>query len=497
MNLVHALAEARASGVAVLALVGEPPLELQGKGAFQDTSGRDGAIDALAVFRAVSVWCERAAGADGVPAQLERAIDAALGRRGPAVLLLEKNVQCAELAPAASSPAPLGGGVLSGDAGGPCDVPSAALADAACRLATGKVLVIAGEQVAREGGTDALARLVDRLDARVAVTPDGRDAFDNANACFVGVAGAMGHATAARALEQAAVCLLVGTRLPLLARQGLEPLLGATTLISLGRGRPFVEPVALHLEGSARGLCDALADELPARTRREPLPRTALDVADQSSSERARADVLGGAGPIDMAGALARVARALPEGAVVLADAGNTGASVAHYLDLPRGGRSLIAMGMAGMGYSFGAAIGAACASGQRCVVCAGDGAFFMHGMEVHTAVEHALPITFIIFNNRAHGMCLMRERLLIGEEHRYNTFKEAHIGAACAALFPTLPSRDCRCLDELEQALSATATVAGPALIALELPGVEVPPFAALRAAAERLARARAEETP
>ena len=143
-------------------------------------------------------------------------------------------------------------------------------------------------------------------------------------------------------------------------------------------------------------------------------------------------------------------------------------------------------MGMAGMGYSFGAAIGAACASGRRCVVCAGDGAFFMHGMEVHTAVEHSLPITFIVFNNRAHGMCLMRERLLIGEEHRYNTFKAAHIGAAFAALFPGLPSRDCRSLDELERALAAAAGEVGPVLIALELPEVEVPPFAALRAAAE-----------
>ena len=54
MNLVHSLAEARASSVSVLAIVGEPPTDLQGNGAFQDTSGRAGAVDALSVFRAVS-----------------------------------------------------------------------------------------------------------------------------------------------------------------------------------------------------------------------------------------------------------------------------------------------------------------------------------------------------------------------------------------------------------------------------------------------------------
>src|SRR6185503_13968066 len=51
MNLVHALAESRASGVSVLAIVGEPPIYLQGQGAFQDTSGKGQAIDARSVFQ--------------------------------------------------------------------------------------------------------------------------------------------------------------------------------------------------------------------------------------------------------------------------------------------------------------------------------------------------------------------------------------------------------------------------------------------------------------
>jgi acetolactate synthase-1/2/3 large subunit len=183
---------------------------------------------------------------------------------------------------------------------------------------------------------------------------------------------------------------------------------------------------------------------------------------------------------------------------VVLADAGNTGASAVHYLAVPPGGRWLLAMGMAGMGYAFGASIGAAFASGRRCVVCAGDGAFLMHGMEVHTAVEHSLPITFIILNNRAHGMCLVRERFLLGEEHRYNTFQPSHLGAALAVMFPALLASDCRSLDELERALLAAREVTGPALIALELDEIEVPPFAALRAAAERRATlTKNTETP
>ena len=49
-------------------------------------------------------------------------------------------------------------------------------------------------------------------------------------------------------------------------------------------------------------------------------------------------------------------------------------------------------------------------------VVVAGDGAFYMHGMEVHTAIEYGLPITFVVLDNSAHAMCVTREQLFYGD---------------------------------------------------------------------------------
>jgi acetolactate synthase-1/2/3 large subunit len=118
-----------------------------------------------------------------------------------------------------------------------------------------------------------------------------------------------------------------------------------------------------------------------------------------------------------------------------------------------------------------------------------------MHGMEVHTAVQHALPITFVIFDNRAHGMCLMRERYLVGEEHGYNRFAPAHIGAGLGAMLPGLPSHDCASLADLERALAGTRGVRGPVLLSIELPDVELPPFGALQAAARRAAPSATEQ--
>jgi acetolactate synthase-1/2/3 large subunit len=58
------------------------------------------------------------------------------------------------------------------------------------------------------------------------------------------------------------------------------------------------------------------------------------------------------------------------------------------------------------MGHSIAAAVGGKLAAPDRpVVVLGGDSAFAMNGIEVHTAVEQELAITWIILNDGGHGM--------------------------------------------------------------------------------------------
>src|SRR5258707_2147262 len=52
LNLVPGLGESLASRVPVLALIGQPPMALDGRGSFQDTSGLNGALNGEALFSA-------------------------------------------------------------------------------------------------------------------------------------------------------------------------------------------------------------------------------------------------------------------------------------------------------------------------------------------------------------------------------------------------------------------------------------------------------------
>ena len=169
----------------------------------------------------------------------------------------------------------------------------------------------------------------------------------------------------------------------------------------------------------------------------------------------------------------------------VVVDAGNTGAAAIHYLPVRRMGRFAVALGMGGMGYSFGAGIGMAFARvkaqlhGGRVVVIAGDGAFFMHGMEVHTAVQHRLPVTFVLFNNNAHAMCVTSETLFYGDRHTHNRFTSSRLGAGLAAMFPGLPSVDVADADAFRTAMCSALEVDGPSVIGVECAADEIPPFA------------------
>jgi acetolactate synthase-1/2/3 large subunit len=458
MNLVPGLAEAHASRIPLLALVGQPPAALDGQGAFQDSSGKSGSFDAGSVFAPISRFCARVERPDTIGELLARAVTAAQrGPRGPAVLLLPKDVQQARVevgAPILPAPAPAWVDLVAVDR-----------AVSALRTATG-VLVIAGEGVAATDSRAEVAELARRTGAWVAVTPDAKDVFDNHDPRFVGVSGVMGHPTVSDCLRRADVCLLVGTRLPMMARAGLDDLLSCTTVICLDPEAPFV--AGLSVRGGVRDSLRALIDGLPTPPR--PCPAHAGPVPLPTSPFQ-------GSG-IPYAEAIAAIDAALPDDAHIFVDAGNAAAAAIHLLPARRRGRFVVAVGMGGMGYAFGAGIGAALASGQRTFVLAGDGAFFMHGMEVHTAVQYDVPITFVIFNNNAHGMCVTREQLFCGDDYSYNLFRPTDIAGAMAAAFPTLSVSGAHSAEQLRQALRRSAAGPGPALVEVDVDPREVPPF-------------------
>ncbi|WP_433757713.1 thiamine pyrophosphate-binding protein [Nocardia sp. CA-135398] len=478
MNLVAGLAESYASRVPVLALVGQPPTALEGNGAFQDSSGLAGTIDAARMFGAITQYCARVDSAADLPDKLSRAVDAAR-RGGPAVLLLPKDVQqsaIGDIPPFRSAPP-----THRRDESGLARVRAALTA----ARTVGKIVLIVGDQVARDDARAELARLARTLDASVGVAPDAKDTYDNADPAFCGVAGSMGHPELSAALRAATLCLIVGTPMPITARTGLDELLAGCTVAHIGVAAPYLSAIHATSTDLARDLAE-LADEFTEGVEESshPYPPHALTSlrVPESTGPGLRYREL-----------VETIEALLPEGTDVFADAGNTGAAVVHHLRVPRGGRFVVALGMGGMGYAFGAAIGSAFArhrgpSGiRRTVVVAGDGAFYMHGMELHTAIEHQLPVIFIVLNNNAHAMCVTREQLYYQDRYSFNRFRPAQLGAGIDAMFPELSAYSVRTTAELAIALGRCVESEGPAFISIDVDPDEVPPFIPFLATLEK----------
>ncbi|MEV0851173.1 thiamine pyrophosphate-binding protein [Nocardia fluminea] len=477
MNLVAGLAESFTSRVPVLALIGQPPTSLEGRGAFQDSSGLSESIDAAALFATISKYCARVTDPLELPAQLAAAI-AAAESGGPAVLLIPKDVQQQLMpvsVPAQQFDAVADRGQL--DRASPISPAATSPHTIATELTsarrTGKVVIIAGDQVARDDARDELAELVATLDAAIGLAPDAKDVYSNAGPGYCGVAGSMGHAELVEALSAASACLLVGTRLPVTARAGLDAALADLPVLSIGAHAPYLAATHAASADLAETIATLLADIGAGATTR------------QRSAELTPMPVPTAAGPgLRYRPVVEAIQRALPDGADIFADAGNTGASVVHYLRVPERGRFTVALGMGGMGYAFGAGIGSAFArraapdGSHRTVVIAGDGSFFMHGMEIHTAIEHDLPITFVVFNNNAHAMCVTREQLYYRDRYSFNRFQPSNLGAGIAAMFPGLPARTVSDASRLPGALDLSFAATGPSFLEILCDPDEVPPF-------------------
>src|SRR5436305_6305243 len=311
LNTVPGLGEAFASRVPVLALIGQPPTTLDGRGSFQDTSGRNGALNAEALFAEVSVYCRRVLRPQDIIMALPEAI-AAARTGGPAVLLLPKDIQQSEVGANG-----VGVEQTTTQLGDPEAIASA------LRRADGPITIVAGEQVARDDARVELEQLRALLRARIATVPDAKDVAGTpgcGSSSALGVTGVMGHPGVADAVAASAVCLVVGTRLSVTARAGLDDALAAVRTLSIGSAPPYLPCTHVHthdLRASLRMLIQALSG--PGRPR-------GLRVPDFVADTELRPPPFTGAG-VRYRDAMVLLDRLLPDGTDIVVDAGNTGAA--------------------------------------------------------------------------------------------------------------------------------------------------------------------------
>ncbi len=465
------LTEALTSQIPMLVIAGQVATQQEGRGGFQDSSGLGTRVDAMKAFAPVTILQRKLRDSDDIGEILDELWQAALEGRGPVVLFVPRDLwekpwtpqPFAEIARSQST------SVVSKSLGRVMQLLDRAR----------QPVVIVGEDVLFRGYRPLLEKLIRLTGARVALTPEAKGLWDHRSAECVGLVGVMGHESALEALQAADLIVIIGTSLPLMSRPPISVLTGKT-IVSLHHSPSFLgydDPVGLDLVQLV-GPVAAMLENICGDQQLNGFKLLRSEPEQEGRAELPSLGTIHDSKSIRMQVAIEILALLHPTTDDVFVDAGNTGAAAIHYFPQRGLGVFSVALGMGGMGHSFGCAIGATFVSRQRSLVIAGDGAFYMYGLEIHTAWQYQLPITFVIFNNNGHAMCHIRESLYLGQPSGDNVFRESQIAQGLAAMMPGLSGFDITSEQELYDILQRFKDDSGPLVLSLKTSPDEMPPF-------------------
>lgn len=105
--------------------------------------------------------------------------------------------------------------------------------------------------------------------------------------------------------------------------------------------------------------------------------------------------------------------RRIPSSYRILLDAGNAWSWFTHYFHRASArGYYHIAMGFGSMGWAVGASVGTCFGSKQPSVCVTGDGSYLMAGQEITVALQHRIPVIYVVLNDGVLGMVKHGQKL-------------------------------------------------------------------------------------
>jgi acetolactate synthase I/II/III large subunit len=485
-NLVSGVAAAKMNSLPMLVLTAQVGTPTIGRGGLQEAAGETHAFQHTALLGAVSKHSTMVTHSSKVAQATRQALRTAYaGRPGPVHLDLPADVQRGPaedeiLEPARYRPTPR---YLP---------PTEDLRRAAGLLVGAKkpgILVGAG---GRKGNAPLhLLRLAELLACPVATTLPGKGAIPEDHPLALGCLGLYGTRAANSYMRSGLdVLLVVGASLHEFTTHVWDPALQPTAaLIQIEidpteTGRNY--PVDLALFGDGAMTTEALADEVRARLPRD-VPATdhlaSFKTEQEYFSEKAMSATHV---PLKPQRVMVELRRALPEDGLVFTDIGNNLTWVERNFLARRPDTTMSLSGLAAMGSGVAAAVGGKLAAGERPVVAVcGDGDFQMQGMEVMTAVNHDIPVVWLILQNDQ--LAMIRDLQTIAYQGRYVASAIRNPDFVKLAEAFGVPGLRAERPGEVAEAVTAALATGRPAIVTVPIDPEEHPPAKARMMAMDR----------
>jgi pyruvate oxidase len=449
-NLLTGLYDAKVDRSPVLAISGQVPSKVRGRGAFQD-------LDLAAAFADVAVTTQTVHRDSDHVELMNLACKNALVQRGVAHLVLPDEVQ------ALPAPADARAGGPSGRMADPAVSPVESVVGQAALLIAGaqRPVIVVGHGARR--GIDDVVRLAERLNAPILTTfkAKGIVADDHSLAC--GVLGRSGTPVASWLMNESDLLIVFGASFA--NHTGIasyKPIIQVDAdPDAIGRFHPVTVPML----GDVAVVARRLLAEVDARGV-HPVDQRG-DVAARRviwHAEKGRRGADDNGRGVASATLFAALARQTPGNAVIAVDVGNNTYSFGRYFECKPGQHVLMSGYLGSIGFGFPAAMGAWAAAPERSILAVtGDGGFGQYLAEITTAVKYGMNITHVLLNNSQLGKISKEQRA--GEWDVWQTSLHNPDFAAYAQLCGAHGARVTR-IEQLDDALTAAFAYDGPALV-------------------------------
>ena len=394
-NLLTGLYDAKVDGAPVIAISGQVPSKVLGRGAFQD-------LDLTAAFADVAEWSRTVLAGSDHAELTSLAVRHAVDGRGVAHLVLPDEVQ--ELTSDQPASGPEGRRVHRRVAPDPEEVPAAVDLIAGAR----RPVIVVGHG-ARHHVAEVL-ELAERLGAPVFTTFKAKGLVGDHHPLGAGVLGRSGTPVASWLMNESDVVIALGTSFS--NHTGIADYKPIVQVDDDPAAIARFHPVTCGLLGDVgltlRSICESLPDESAAVDQRP-------DVAHRwqlwRDEKRRRLTDDRGAGVSSIA-VFDALSRACPDDAVICVDVGNNTYSFGRYFE-SSGQQSVLMSGYLGsIGFGLPAALGAWAADPTRpLVVVSGDGGLGQYLAEMTTAVKYGIPVRHVLLDNGTLGKITKEQR--------------------------------------------------------------------------------------
>ncbi len=276
-------------------------------------------------------------------------------------------------------------------------------------------LIYIGGGVRKPEGVAALVHLAEHLDIPIAHSLMGKGAVSDDNSLVMGMTGFWGLELTNNYARNADVVLALATRFAETDSSSWMSdytwCMPPTRLIQIdidpdeiGRNYPVEIGIVADVNNAVIEIEKEVMAQSPNGVSRVSLVddiKKARAQLWQSTKDRGSSDQF----PLRPERILQDLLETLPKDAILVTDVGWNKNGVAQAYKLPAEGRFITPGGASTMGFGPAAAIGVQIAQANKPVIALiGDGGMSAQLPAVPTAVEHGLPVIWVVMNNRAHG---------------------------------------------------------------------------------------------